>query len=98
MKADYKNWVPDGMIYGFGAAAAGLAIAAGVVKTGLFPPFWVREPWDVVHGRHGVSMPMASFPMTESGNCPARSWKELRNISHCRMAEWVWMWAAAAVR
>lgn len=32
MKADYKNWVPDGMIYGFGAAATGLAIAAGVVK------------------------------------------------------------------
>ena len=32
MKADYKNWVPNGMIYGFGAAAAGLAIAAGVVK------------------------------------------------------------------
>lgn len=22
MKADYKNWVPKGMIYGFGAAAA----------------------------------------------------------------------------
>ena len=32
MKADYKNWVPDGMICGFGAAAAGLAIAAGVMK------------------------------------------------------------------
>ena len=32
MKADYKNWVPNGMIYGFGAAATGLAIAAGVVK------------------------------------------------------------------
>ena len=31
MKADYKNWVPKGMIYGFGAAAAGLtAAAAGV--------------------------------------------------------------------
>ena len=28
MKADYKNWVPKGMIYGFGAAAAGLAGAA----------------------------------------------------------------------
>ena len=28
MKADYKNWVPKGMIYGFGAAAAGLAAAA----------------------------------------------------------------------
>jgi len=32
MKADYKNWVPDGMICGFGAATAGLAIAAGVMK------------------------------------------------------------------
>ena len=32
MKADYKNWVPKGMIYGFGAAGAGLAIAAGAVK------------------------------------------------------------------
>ena len=32
MKADYKNWVPNGMIYGFGAAAAGLAAVAGVVK------------------------------------------------------------------
>ena len=31
MKADYKNWVPDGMIYGFGAAAAGLAAAACLV-------------------------------------------------------------------
>ena len=33
MKADYKNWVPKGMIYGFGAAAAGLAAVAGVVKS-----------------------------------------------------------------
>ena len=32
MKADYKNWVPDGMIYGFGAAATGLAALAGVIK------------------------------------------------------------------
>ncbi|MBQ8833364.1 MAG: class I SAM-dependent methyltransferase [Oscillospiraceae bacterium] len=31
-KADYKNWVPNGMIYGFGGAAAGLAAVAGVVK------------------------------------------------------------------
>lgn len=31
-KADYKNWVPNGMIYGFGAAAVGLATVAGVVK------------------------------------------------------------------
>ncbi len=28
MKPDYKNWVPKGMIYGFGAAAAGLTGAA----------------------------------------------------------------------
>ena len=28
MKVDYKNWVPKGMIYGFGAAAAGLATTA----------------------------------------------------------------------
>ena len=28
MKPDYKNWVPNGMIYGFGAAAAGLTAAA----------------------------------------------------------------------
>ena len=39
MKADYKNWVPNGMINGFGAAAAGLSIAAigsGIVgKKGL---------------------------------------------------------------
>ena len=28
MKADYKNWVPKGMIYGLGAATAGLAGAA----------------------------------------------------------------------
>ena len=32
MKADYKNWVPNGMIYGLGAAAAGLAGAACVIK------------------------------------------------------------------
>lgn len=32
MKADYKNWVPKGMIYGFCAAAAGLAAVAGVTK------------------------------------------------------------------
>lgn len=32
MKADYKNWVPKGMIYGFGATAAGLAAVAGVIK------------------------------------------------------------------
>ena len=32
MKADYKNWVPNGMIYSFGAATAGLAAAAGIVK------------------------------------------------------------------
>ena len=28
MKADYKNWIPKGMIYGLGAATAGLAGAA----------------------------------------------------------------------
>ena len=28
MKADYKNWVPKGMVYGLGAAAVGLAGAA----------------------------------------------------------------------
>ena len=28
MKADYKNWVPEGMIYGLGAATVGLACAA----------------------------------------------------------------------
>ena len=32
MKADYKNWVPNGMIYGLGAVAAGLAGAACVIK------------------------------------------------------------------
>ena len=32
MKADYKNWVPNGMIYGLGAAAAGLAGAACVIR------------------------------------------------------------------
>lgn len=30
MKPDYKNWVPNGMIAGFGAAAAVLG-AAGIV-------------------------------------------------------------------
>lgn len=31
MKADYKNWVPKGMIYGFGAAAVGLTgVAVGL--------------------------------------------------------------------
>ena len=34
MKVDYKNWVPKGMIYGFGAAAAGLTAATAGV--GLF--------------------------------------------------------------
>ena len=33
MKADYKNWVPKGMIYGLGAAAAGLAGAACKIKS-----------------------------------------------------------------
>ena len=33
MKADYKNWVPKGMIYGLGAAAAGLAGAACMIKS-----------------------------------------------------------------
>ena len=33
MKADYKNWVPSGMIYGFGAVAAGLAGAACLIKS-----------------------------------------------------------------
>ena len=32
MKADYKNWVPNGMIYSFGTVAAGLAAVAGVIK------------------------------------------------------------------
>ena len=32
MKADYKNWVPKGMIYGFGAATVGLAGAAAGVS------------------------------------------------------------------
>ena len=32
MKEDYKNWVPNGMIYGFGAAAIGLAAVACVIK------------------------------------------------------------------
>lgn len=32
MKADYKNWVPNGMIYGFGATATGLAAVACVIK------------------------------------------------------------------
>ena len=27
----------------------------------------------------------------ESGNCPDKSWKVLRNISHFRKVEWVWM-------
>lgn len=40
MKADYKNWVPRGMIYGFGAAAAGLAAAAGIVKRGGISALW----------------------------------------------------------
>ena len=35
MKADYKNWVPNGMIGGFGAATAVLAAgAAGVAMFG----------------------------------------------------------------
>lgn len=36
MKADYKNWVPDGMIYGFGAAALGLSAIAGISGKKLF--------------------------------------------------------------
>ena len=36
MKADYKNWVPKGMIYGFaagtGVLAAGYAVAAKKMK------------------------------------------------------------------
>lgn len=32
MKADYKNWVPKGMIYGLGAAAIGLSGAALLAK------------------------------------------------------------------
>ncbi|MBQ8642241.1 MAG: class I SAM-dependent methyltransferase [Clostridia bacterium] len=37
MKADYKNWVPNGMMAGFGAAAAALSAAAigvGLLKKG----------------------------------------------------------------
>ena len=36
MKADYKNWVPKGMIYGFGAAALGLSAVAGSSGKKLF--------------------------------------------------------------
>ncbi|MBQ8995178.1 MAG: class I SAM-dependent methyltransferase [Oscillospiraceae bacterium] len=32
MKADYKNWMPKGMIYGFGAASAVLAASATAVS------------------------------------------------------------------
>ena len=32
MKVDYKNWVPNGMICGFGAAAAGLTVASSIIK------------------------------------------------------------------
>ena len=35
MKANYANWLPKGMIYGFGAATAGLAsLSAGAAKLG----------------------------------------------------------------
>ena len=37
MKAEYKNWMPAGMVAGFGAAAAGLAVGAaglGIKGTG----------------------------------------------------------------
>ena len=44
MKADYKNWVPKGMIYGFGAGAAGLAAAAGVVKNKRLWNPWPASP------------------------------------------------------
>ena len=43
MKADYKNWVPNGMIYGFGAAAAGLAAVAGIVKNRPISALLLRE-------------------------------------------------------
>lgn len=32
MKPDYKNWVPNGMIYGLGAVAAGMSAAASLIK------------------------------------------------------------------
>ena len=32
MKADYKNWVPKGMIYGLGAATAGMGAAASLIR------------------------------------------------------------------
>ena len=42
MKADYKNWVPNGMTAGFAAATA--ALAAGAVLAGKAPVKPVVKP------------------------------------------------------
>lgn len=75
MKADYKNWVPNGMIYGFGATTAGLVAVAGVVKSKPISALLGAGAQAAEHSRHGAFMPISNFPMTENANCPSRSWK-----------------------
>ena len=98
MKADYKNWVPNGMIYGFGAAAAGLSVAASMIK---------NKPLSALLGAGALGCGAFTawciytndqFSYDGRRNCPGRLLKELRNISPCRKAALVWMWAAAAAR
>ena len=80
MKADYKNWVPKGMIYSLGAAAVGLAGAAAGV--GLLGKSTVGTAASAVLGAgalgcgalpHGVSMPTGSFPTMGNVSCPSKS-------------------------
>ena len=80
MKADYKNWVPKGMIYGLGSAAVGLAgAAAGVGLLGKNTVGMVASAvlgagalgWELLP--HGASTPTGSFPTMGNVNCPGRS-------------------------
>lgn len=98
MKADYKNWVPNGMIYGFGAAAAGLAIAAGVVK--IKPISALLGVGVLGCGAWTAWCVYANSQFSYDGKRQLSRQIVEGTAEYITLlkAEWVWMWAAAAVR
>ncbi len=61
MKADYKNWVPKGMVYGFiaGTGALGAGLAASLLLTGKAPAP-VRVGLNTVLGLATISLGMGA--------------------------------------
>ena len=106
MKADYKNWVPKGMIWGFGAgcfvaaavfAAFQMLMAEGVLRTVLLI---ISAATAVILLAATVWLAYLHCMFSYDGNrsCPGRSLRVRQIMSRFPMVEAVWMWAAAAAR